>query len=1125
MRKILVFVLLLIILNTANSLSSDNDYVFSWDTWDSSNFENSYDTFEHNFEADPSSGFEADPSNSWKTIETNPDFMTNPDVLDAAFNNDAAGAANIIDQNPHLMDDPNVATRFDQEAQNNNNLLNDNPNAKKKWFAQKGITDEGAEVDSYDGEIVKTGGSEGTTFSINDYIGARVLPSGRLVLANNVEIASGIVIQEYDGSINVQGGKVYIPDTVDVHIIVEQGAIQIGDVIYTSYNKIDVLLEGDLVTISGIDVVEGDEIITAVFSGTVQTYKDGHKVFLSGTSYTTYKDGEKSKTFIVSNYIDYYTQKGGCANSQNCIQDFEDTLKVSTLDNKLDIQIYDNSIKNLFVEQITDQSIVSFSYEGDEVIFSQNPIVIGSYTGKGLMKINIKNEIIVDDVNIKQEIDNGEFYITIVGDERRHVGSITSSFKRFEESISDQLYITKKEGIITEEDEEFLNSLWDESNEALQRLREAAERLQNAGPDEIDEAEQAYDGALAEYRSINNNLFIITQGLETNDRRVYYFGVEDVTDHIASRYVPNQFINYENPSFIEEGTDPTNYDMDYILGVVRAREAKYNVMDAEWVYDNSRGEKKAKARTDFYDAQEKYQDFNTPLDLQLNLLWELQKQGPGVSVPLIMYRAFTGVEIRETIRRAYEYSHGGITEPYFMTDPEEWGKLSQDIQDRMDRALEKGRMFGVRQEFTLGKNLKLTGDVVVSIQEYTTDQEDAELGLPFHPSRFYKGPQGYSLSDLHGDDVVGSNEFVFGTTHYLNGERITRYEYELLKPSMMMRENLASREEPSRYVYSGLTPVEKGIQSVEKYYSDQNQGIFKNIDDYPYYDADLKSYAYLPGRSIDSSFSLNYELYNAQRTYQDFPMDVGEVQSFTAAGDSEVINRVVFASNTKNWHLVSYNPTWHGQQQLPGPLSIYDLGYRFHTLVDPLTGEELYYTKAKKRAQQYESLVEQEIQQREQGLKDIEGTEVFYNEIPYHVNRYGNIVPGQAPSKKGIIRFFFGWLADAIRNKNKVDITNIHYKEISERMRGKVEMLYAPIGTEVRVQKGEYYGIDPGTYYVGDDNQIHRKGVNFLFWSNEDTIGGANVRYEVLADRLNAEAFPEFDDNPLYQTNSVNQTG
>jgi len=80
--------------------------------------------------------------------------------------------ARAINQDASLIDNNKIFENIESRAKKNTFILNDNPTIKKKWFSKHGITDEGAELESYDGTIVKTKGSEATTFNINDHPGA-----------------------------------------------------------------------------------------------------------------------------------------------------------------------------------------------------------------------------------------------------------------------------------------------------------------------------------------------------------------------------------------------------------------------------------------------------------------------------------------------------------------------------------------------------------------------------------------------------------------------------------------------------------------------------------------------------------------------------------------------------------------------------------------------------------------------------------------------------------------------------------------------------------------------------------------------------------------------------------------
>ena len=304
-------------------------------------------------------------------------LSNNPSISAKLEDGDLARAVN---QDLSLLDNPSVISDFDSRAQSDTHILNDNPNIKKKWFADKGITDEGAELETYDGSTVKTKGSQATTFNINNHPGARVTKDGKLILSDGAEIESAEVTKADDGSINVNGGHTDLSNSQSANVHVNQGTAQVGDKIYTSADNtpVDVTIEDGKTTITGTNVVEAqDGTTTATFSGEVTTFEDGHKTFAKGTEYSPYIDGKKSKTYTVDGLTEYHTT-ANCDGSRNCIQDVDGNVRViSKNGNAVDIKSFDDSIKDLKVDEITDGSSVVFNDNGKvEMTFTKDPVTV-----------------------------------------------------------------------------------------------------------------------------------------------------------------------------------------------------------------------------------------------------------------------------------------------------------------------------------------------------------------------------------------------------------------------------------------------------------------------------------------------------------------------------------------------------------------------------------------------------------------------------------------------------------------------------------------------------------------------------------------------------------------------------
>jgi hypothetical protein len=272
----------------------------------------------------------------WLSLETSPDSMLDPDVLDAAFSEDPYKAANIVDKNPELLDNAEIANRFDKEAQRDVFVLNDNPEAKNRWFAQRGITDEGADVDGYDGTTVilrgKNGENGATIKDIKDrerLDGATVTERGELILRNQARLGEGAEVSfDENGNAIVKGGYADLTYSRDANVQMTGGTVYIDGITYTSASgePLDVVTSDSSRTVSGRDVLEAgaNGETTSVFTGSVTSYTDGHLTIRAGSEYSLYQDGHESRTFTTANDLQYYNEPNKCAGDTTCIEDYAD---------------------------------------------------------------------------------------------------------------------------------------------------------------------------------------------------------------------------------------------------------------------------------------------------------------------------------------------------------------------------------------------------------------------------------------------------------------------------------------------------------------------------------------------------------------------------------------------------------------------------------------------------------------------------------------------------------------------------------------------------------------------------------------------------------------------------------
>ena len=373
MKKIMIFILILLLPLVSAECPPDCDYT-------DSGYVNSLEP--QNLAAAIQNGEISDYS-IINDAELSNALEENPSISPQIPNNDLTRAVN---SDLSLLEDSQIMDDINIRAQQNTMILNDNPLIKLGWFEQKGITDQGTKIESYDGSIVKTKGSEATTFNINSHPGATVTEEGKLILSDGTQISSAEVMRSRDGAINVKGGDTIIltPSNTNMHIT--DGNVQIGYNTYSSDSDIpiDVSITDGIVSITGEDVVETDVILGEIFSrftGTV-TEQEGYKELSGETEYTSYSNWEESKTYTVDDLTEYRTS-GSCDGSTSCIQFVSGDLRVvSKSGNNIDVGAHDASIKNLVVDKIIEpgfeeDTTVTFNYKGlVEMTFSERPVTI-----------------------------------------------------------------------------------------------------------------------------------------------------------------------------------------------------------------------------------------------------------------------------------------------------------------------------------------------------------------------------------------------------------------------------------------------------------------------------------------------------------------------------------------------------------------------------------------------------------------------------------------------------------------------------------------------------------------------------------------------------------------------------
>ncbi len=99
-------------------------------------------------------------------------------------------------------------------------ILNQNVDVKRKWFSVYGIADDdksgGAVIEQYDGTRVRTGGTNGMTFDVASFPGAKVLRDGSLVFQDKTfSGCKSLITSKEDGHdvIYMESGEVVVPES------------------------------------------------------------------------------------------------------------------------------------------------------------------------------------------------------------------------------------------------------------------------------------------------------------------------------------------------------------------------------------------------------------------------------------------------------------------------------------------------------------------------------------------------------------------------------------------------------------------------------------------------------------------------------------------------------------------------------------------------------------------------------------------------------------------------------------------------------------------------------------------------------------------------------------------------
>ena len=288
--------------------------------------------------------------------------------------------ARAVNQDLSLMDNNQIFGDIDSRAKNDVFILNNNPRIKKRWFEKYGIRDEGAELQSYNGVTVATKGKESTTFGVRDHPGAMVLQSGRLVLPNGVEIASGTVTKKSDGSLNVEHGLTIIPKGTETSVYVIDGVVIIGDKKFYSQSEMYIESKKEKITIKGKKIMELETKSSkqiSLFTGAIIDYADGHRELETGTLYNSMINGKTSRIYSVSKLTQYFNKEAQCDSVKSCIVETENSIRISAKgSNDVHLALLDNSVTSFKAEEITDNSKITIRKNNAIAIISKDPLIV-----------------------------------------------------------------------------------------------------------------------------------------------------------------------------------------------------------------------------------------------------------------------------------------------------------------------------------------------------------------------------------------------------------------------------------------------------------------------------------------------------------------------------------------------------------------------------------------------------------------------------------------------------------------------------------------------------------------------------------------------------------------------------
>ena len=213
-------------------------------------------------------------------------LMDNPSLSKNLGNEDLA---RVIVQEPLLLEREFIFNDIDGRAKLDISFLNDNEVVKRKWFDGFGIIDEGVQIESYDGNEIKTNGEKGVTMVIRSHkprwhegeiyspledLNLKLNEDGSLTFSDKTTVSSATIPFDkslYARQIEIIGGQVEIAESSSYEDIepfnLKDSLLKYGDLKISSDESIK------LSFFDSLPLVQGKEILLNELNGEQEVLK------------------------------------------------------------------------------------------------------------------------------------------------------------------------------------------------------------------------------------------------------------------------------------------------------------------------------------------------------------------------------------------------------------------------------------------------------------------------------------------------------------------------------------------------------------------------------------------------------------------------------------------------------------------------------------------------------------------------------------------------------------------------------------------------------------------------------------------------------------------------------------